>query len=149
MARASLGVGDVTFSEDDDGGLEVHVRTYLSGLSDGPHGFHIHESSDMTRGCASMGGHWNPKGHAHGGLDDATRHAGDLGNVFARDGHIDARIRLPGVRVSDVVGRGIVLHENVDDLGQGGTEESRRTGSAGARIACAPIVARETSNQTS
>ena len=141
-ARASLGTGGVAFVDDPAGGLVVHVRTCLAGLRDGPHGFHIHESSDTSRGCASMGGHWNPGGHDHGAPGDAPprRHAGDLGNVLARGGCVDARIRVPDARVADVVGRGVVLHAGADDLGRGGTAESRRTGSAGARLACAPIV---------
>ena len=139
MARASLGSGDVTFRQDLDG-LDIHIRTCLPNLKDGFHGFHIHESSDTTHGCASMGGHWNPQGHAHGDLRDQLRHAGDLGNVKAHGECIDEHLHLKGVQVEDILDRGIVLHEDKDDLGRGGTDDSRRTGSAGARFACAPIM---------
>lgn len=35
--------------------------------------------------------------------------------------------------------RGIVVHENIDDLGLGGTPLSNSTGNAGGRIACGVI----------
>ena len=82
----------------------------------------------------------HPHGHEHGGPRDARRHAGDLGNVHARDGCVRAEVRVPDTAVADLAGRGVVLHARADDLGRGGTSESRETGSAGARIACAPIV---------
>lgn len=30
------------------------------------HGIHIHQYGDMTQGCESMGGHYNPFGSTHG-----------------------------------------------------------------------------------
>lgn len=143
---ALLGSGRVLFEDRFDGrGVNVIIEgVCVPGMADGKHGFHIHESGDMTRECASMGGHYDPHGvHHHGGPDDVHRHAGDLGNVVSRNGCLDnTTVYAPGVTVNDILGRGIVLHEREDDHGKGGTEESRRTGSAGARIACGTITAR-------
>ena len=80
----------------------------------------------------------------HGAPNDPLRHVGDLGNIqVGEDGvaqvdGIDHYLSLLGVR--GAIGRGIVVHAKPDDLGRGKTEDSRRTGSAGARLACGVIV---------
>lgn len=50
--------GNVTFSQEYCTG-PVKVKAVVEGLS-GCHGFHIHELGDLTEGCASLKGHWNP-----------------------------------------------------------------------------------------
>ena len=141
--RASLGSGQVTFREAKTGGVDVYILgVCVSGMSDGLHGFHVHESGDTTEGCASMGGHYDPD-HVdqHGGPHDLRRHGGDLGNVLSRDGCIiDTTIHAPNLTLEELRERGLVLHEREDDLGCGGTRESHTTGSAGARISCGTIV---------
>ena len=42
-----------------------------------------------------------------------------------------------------VVGRGMVIHKDEDDLGKGGDAESKKTGNAGDRLACGIIVLKE------
>ena len=68
---------------------------------------------------------------------------GDLGNIVADDSGV-AKIDLVLPRVDlhgdrSVVGRAIVVHADVDDLGQGGDEESLKTGNAGDRVGCGVI----------
>ncbi len=38
-----------------------------------------------------------------------------------------------------VIGRSVVVHSGVDDLGKGGHSDSLTTGHAGARVACGVI----------
>ena len=130
--------------------LTITISARLSALTDGPHGFHIHEFGDRTDGCATMGGHFNPYGERHGGLESLHRHAGDLGNVYSKNGVIDTIMKLDtrAVHLSIyhchardcILGRGVVLHKLEDDEGRGGNEESSITGNAGARVACGVIA---------
>ena len=117
----------------------------ISGLAAGQHGFHVHQFGDNTDGCTSAGPHYNPDGATHGAPTDAKgqRHAGDLGNVVAGDDGVakfdlkDSLISLSGER--SIVGRTMVIHADVDDLGKGGHELSKTTGNAGGRLACGVI----------
>ena len=43
-----------------------------------------------------------------------------------------------GVKNS-IMGRAIVVHAGTDDMGEGGDAESKKTGNAGARVACGVI----------
>ena len=121
------------------------IKGTITGLEPGLHGFHIHEFGDMSDGCKSMGGHYNPDGLDHGDINKG--HVGDLGNITADESGtakftIEAkRIDLIGER--SVIGRGFVVHEDQDDLGKGGDAESLKTGNAGERLACGVITLRE------
>ena len=57
----------------------------IKGLTDGKHGFHIHEYGDLTDGCASACAHFNPYKKEHGCLYSKERHLGDLGNVVSKN----------------------------------------------------------------
>ena len=123
----------------------------IEGLTEGKHGFHIHEKADFSDGCKSAGPHWNPFGKSHGGPDDEERHAGDLGNIVADEngkssGQLTSRIIALEGELS-VVGRSVMVHADEDDLGRGDNSEpgtngktSKTTGNAGARVACGKIV---------
>lgn len=79
----------------------------------------------------------------HGAPNDPLRHVGDLGNIevgpdgVAQINGMDHYLSLVGVR--GAIGRALVIHAKPDDFGRGGTEESIKTGSAGARLACGII----------
>ena len=118
------------------------IKGILKGLEPGKHGFHIHEFGDLSDGCKSAGGHYNPEGVEHGGLSQG--HVGDLGNIVAdQSGTARFQIKAERVQLSDIVGRAIVIHADEDDLGTGGNEESLKTGNAGDRVGCGVIRLRE------
>jgi len=127
-------------------GTPTLIKGTITGLKPGEHGFHIHEFGDMSDGCKSMGGHYNPDGVNHGHLGDG--HVGDLGNIKSdENGKAEFSIRADRVDLigdRSVVGRGIVVHADPDDLGKGGDEESSKTGNAGDRLACGVITLRST-----
>lgn len=125
-------------------GTATLIKGTITGLTPGKHGFHIHEFGDMSEGCKSMGAHYNPDDLDHGDL--AQGHVGDLENVVADDNGVATfsitapRVDLLGDR--SVIGRGLVIHADEDDLGKGGDAESLKTGNAGDRLACGIIVIR-------
>jgi len=125
-------------------GTPTLVKGTITGLTPGEHGFHIHEFGDMSDGCKSMGGHYNPDGVDHGDINEG--HVGDLGNITA-DESGTAKFTIEAKRVDllgdrSVIGRGFVVHADKDDLGKGGDAESLKTGNAGDRLACGVITMR-------
>jgi Cu-Zn family superoxide dismutase len=132
--------GTIWFTQSGD---SVKITGELTGLKAGSHGFHVHEFGDSTNGCISAGAHFNPYKKTHGGPGDVERHVGDLGNVIAGDDGkavvdiTDKLMKLEGE--CSVIGRSLVIHADIDDLGRGGHELSKTTGNAGARSACGVI----------
>ena len=120
---------------------------------------HIHEYGDEREGCTSLGGHWNPFNKTHGTilLPELERHAGDLINNITPDAngifieeYNDELLNLFGDVNTTIIGRSVVIHDGVDDLGLGGLNEdgsvdfekfktSLENGNAGSRMACAII----------
>lgn len=118
--------------------LVVHVRA--SGLTKGLHGFHVHESGDLTRGCDSLCAHYNPDNTRHGSIRSTVRHRGDLGNVKAnRKGEVTQTLSTSKLTLKEILGRSIIIHANQDDLGKGENDESLKTGNAGKRVLCGVI----------
>lgn len=136
--------GTVKFTEQQDSNL-VQIDVNLSGLNKNAlHGFHVHESGDLTDKCESMCAHFNPYGKQHGCPGKKERHVGDLGNLKtdtkgnAQYTFYDDVIRLRGTK-ANILGRGLIIHADPDDCGSGGHSDSLTTGHAGKRIACAII----------
>lgn len=116
----------------------------IRGLRNGSHGFHVHKCGDMTKGCTSGCEHFNPTNGTHGGPHSKTRHAGDLGNIISRNGRAHGSIKVKNLSCNpksdfSIIGRMIIVHQDKDDLGKGGNQESLKTGNAGKRIACSII----------
>jgi len=121
---------------------QIIIEGTIDGLKPGKHGLHIHEFGDFSNGCLSTGGHFDPHCRNHGAPEDKDRHVGDLGNIEANnDGRASFRISDSLIKVWDVIGRALVVHDGPDDLGRGGNEQSLTTGNSGARLACG-IIAR-------
>ena len=120
------------------------VEFHLSGFeADSIKAIHIHEYGDLRKGCESLGGHWNPHNKNHGSIvyDCCNRHAGDLINNLEanKKGIFSYKYYDPLVNVSEILGRSLVIHDGIDDLGRGENKESLITGNAGKRLTCAII----------
>uniref|UniRef100_A0A6G7K5D2 Superoxide dismutase [Cu-Zn] n=1 Tax=Amphiprion clarkii TaxID=80970 RepID=A0A6G7K5D2_AMPCL len=130
--------GHVVFKQDyPQGKLKVLLR--LTGFPRDsrpePRAVHIHQYGDLRRGCDSTGGHYNPYDVHH------PNHPGDFGNFVTPQGKINAIIESEATLFGSlsVLGRAVVVHEKMDDLGRGGDTGSLLHGNAGRRLACCVI----------
>ncbi len=133
--------GAIKFFQNKKGNTLIKGRVY--GLVPGKYGFHIHEKGDISTGCKAAGGHYNPFKVDHGNI--VNGHVGDLGNIINTNGK-ETEIYILAKRISlegefSVIGRSIMVHGKVDDLGLGNNEGSKKTGNAGPRIGCGVIKA--------
>lgn len=117
----------------------VSINADLNDLKPGKHGFHIHTYGDIrSTDGNSLGGHFtNPEGTdiAHGLPNDAIRHWGDFGSIFAAgDGSASYSRKDKVITLAGIVGRGMIVHESPD---QGSSQQP--TGASGARVASCVI----------
>ena len=113
----------------------VKIKAHFTKLPPGKHGFHIHRAGDLRgEGCMGLCEHYDIGHHTHGGPSNKERHTGDLGNIEV---HQNKEYYIKGITVKDLWGRSIIVHEDEDDLGKGGFEDSKTTGHSGKRMGCA------------
>lgn len=134
---------------------KTKITVKLSGFEPNQtHAMHVHEYGDFRNGCHSCGGHFNPFGKDHGsvyntlkrtGRSKNDRHVGDLINNIQSDENGDVVIEFFDNLINlydkntDILGKSIVIHDGVDDLGLGGNKDSLITGNAGGRMVFAII----------
>ncbi len=132
--------GDVSFTEKGD---EVKMIAVLTGLTPGEHAIHLHEKADCSAADGtSTGGHWNPTSQPHGKWGAAEGyHKGDIGN-FTADSEGNATVEFSTDQwcigcedtTKNIVGKGVIVHQGVDDF------VTQPTGDAGGRISCTGII---------
>lgn len=133
-ASGSQVTGTVTFTKTGD---TVQVVADITGLTPGKHAFHIHEFGDCSApDAASAGSHFNPTKKPHGAPDATEHHVGDMGNLEA-DSSGKAHLELKSNMLkfsgeTSILGRGVIVHEKVDDW-------SQPVGNAGGRVACGVV----------
>ena len=132
--------------EFEEKGAKVVIKGNLKSTKykNSSHGIHIHEAGDLSDKCMGACAHFNPYNKKHGGPTSKERHVGDLGNIrfdargVAKFRMEDSLVKLRGTK-ANVIGRSVVIHEDMDDLGMGNHNDSLTTGHAGKRITCAVI----------
>lgn len=129
--------GDVLVNNYRDG---VKIKANFTKLPPGKHGFHIHKAGDLRgEGCHGLCEHYDIGNNSHGSSPDhdGERHTGDLGNIELKNGVFKKEYYIKDIKVKDLWGRSVIVHQDEDDLGKGGHEDSKTTGHSGARIGCA------------
>lgn len=130
--------GTVTMEETGSG--MIHVTVKASGVPEGAHGFHVHQTGkcDAAEGFKTAGGHLAGE-LKHGAHEVGGPHPGDFPNVHVQsDGELHAEFFTFGFKLEgdgepsilDEDGSAVILHANADDYA------SQPSGNAGARIAC-------------
>jgi Cu-Zn family superoxide dismutase len=134
-------IGTVKLSDSDKGLL---IDPDLGELSPGKHGFHIHEKPSC--GVAEKdgkkvagqgaGGHYDPlKSTKHEGPEGHGHH-GDLPALEVKeDGSATTILVAPRLKVADILGRSLMIHEGGDNY----SDSPKPLGGGGGRIACGII----------
>lgn len=119
----------------DGSGLRVAVA--VTGMTPGPHGFHLHTTGRCEApGFTSAGGHLNPDGRKHGAQAPGGPHLGDLPNLQVGSGGSTTATEVVAggeaalAAIFDGDGTAVVVHAAPDDY------VTDPTGNAGDRLAC-------------
>ena len=132
-------IGTVVVSEGKGG---VSFKVGVTGLSKGQRGFHVHEKGDcgpamkdgkMTAGIAA-GDHHDPEGKKSHKGPHGEGHKGDLPVLNGMDKGINQTVIAPRLKLSDVRGRSLVIHEGGDNY----TDNPENGGGKG-RVACGVV----------
>ena len=122
----------------------VQMTAVIKGLSVGSHAIHIHEKGDCSSADGkSAGGHWNPTAQPHGKWGAETGyHKGDIGNFTVENSDTDTIVEFStdqwcigcGDDTKDILGKGVIVHQGIDDF------TSQPSGAAGSRVSCGGII---------
>ena len=143
-ASATLSLGDGggggTASLTETASGVVLFKADLTGLPEGIHAIHIHETGTCEApDFKSAGGHL-AGGKEHGILSAGGPHPGDIPNITASaDGTATLEFFMTGISMADVMdndGSAVVVHAAADDY------TSQPAGDAGDRISCGVIEAK-------
>jgi len=134
--------GQATLIETDDG---LFIQVAVRGLTDGPHGFHIHSvgtCDDRQAGFMASKGHVKAEGEMHGLVHPSGPELGDLPNLFSSGGVAQAQFETPRVSLTGAGGRpslldqdgsALVIHAGPDD------QMTQPIGNSGGRVMCAVV----------
>jgi len=120
----------------------VSFKVTVTGLPQGQRGFHVHEKGDcgpgmkdgkMTAGMAA-GDHYDPEAKKSHKGPKGTGHKGDLPALSASDKGIVQTVTAPRLKLADIKGRSVVIHEGGDNY-----SDQPENGGGKGRVACGVI----------
>ena len=123
-------------------GSGLTMKLEVAGIADGEHGFHVHEKGDCGPGIKdgkkaagiAAGEHYDPGGTKSHKGPEAEGHKGDLPKLMATGGKIDQSVTVEGLKLADVAGRSLMIHEAGDNY-----SDKPENGGGKGRIACGVI----------
>lgn len=116
----------------------------LSGLSEGAHGFHVHQKANCgpaekdgaTVPSLAAGGHFDPKGTGRHAGPNGDGHLGDLPILIVdAQGRATRSSFAPRLKTSDIRGRAMMIHAGGDNY----SDKPKALGGGGKRVACGII----------
>lgn len=134
-------IGLITFTDSKAG---LVIKTDLTQLPAGPHGFHIHQNPtcepDLKDGVAGAalkaGSHYDPKQAGHHAEPTGKGHLGDLPLLEVAANHTaKQQLLAPRLTLADIGQRAVVIHAGGDNY----SDIPQPLGGGGARIACGVI----------
>ena len=133
-------IGAITVS---DNGKGVTFKVSVTGVSAGEHGFHVHEKGDCGPGekdgkkaaGVAAGDHYDPKATKTHAGPEGQGHAGDAPKLKATDKGIDQTVSAPRLKLADIRGRALVIHEGGDNY----SDKPEPLGGGKGRIACGVV----------
>jgi Cu-Zn family superoxide dismutase len=115
----------------------IVLRVNATGLPEGAHGFHIHETGACSPDFEAAGDHFAPDGNAHGFLNEGGPHAGDLPMLHAAADGAAMADYYTGLTDLDALmdedGAAFIVHEAGDSY--------EAEAGSGGRLACGVIEA--------
>ena len=132
-------IGTVAISEDKKG---LSLTVAVTGLPKRQRGFHVHEKGNcgpamkdgkMTAGVAA-GDHYDPEAKKSHKGPHGSGHNGDLPLLNGTDKGINQTVSAPRLKLADVRGRSLVIHEGGDNY-----SNQPENGGGKGRVACGVI----------
>lgn len=117
--------GKVDFFQFDEGCMIVCSVSNLPKTKTNIFGFHIHQKGECEEDFSSSGGHYGEGPH--------PCHKGDLPCLFSNDGNAFMAVFSNRFKVSEIVGKSVIIHHDPDDF------TTQPSGNSGERIACGII----------
>ncbi len=127
-------IGNIVAS-DTKGGLMLVPK--LSGLTPGPHGFHVHQNPICDNNGMAAGGHLDPYNmKQHLGPDNQNGHLGDLPVLMVNQkGDANTPVIAPRLNTGLLKGHSLMIHQNGDNY----SDIPEANGGGGPRIACGVV----------